>query len=65
MTISVLNPLPFTNRRILDSSKLKEFADDNSKCDENDRKFSKRLENIVEKGKIARYEQFLVFPQCF
>ena len=29
------------------------------------RKFSKRLENTVEKGEIARYEQFLHFPQCF
>ena len=24
-----------------------------------------RVENIVEKGEIARYEQFLLFPQCF
>ena len=23
------------------------------------------LENIVEKGEIASYEQFLLFPQCF
>ena len=23
------------------------------------------LENIVAKGEIARYEQFLLFPQCF
>ena len=23
------------------------------------------LENIVGKEKIARYEQFLLFPQCF
>ena len=23
------------------------------------------IENIVEKGEIARYEQFLLFPQCF
>ena len=23
------------------------------------------VENIVEKGEIARYEQFLLFPQCF
>ena len=27
--------------------------------------FSKRVENTVGKGKIARYEQFLLFPQCF
>ena len=25
----------------------------------------KPLENTVEKGKIARDEQFLLFPQCF
>ena len=47
------------------SSKLKEFADDNSQFDENGRKFSKRVENIVLKGEIARYEQFLLLPQCF
>ena len=26
---------------------------------------SDSVENIVGKGKIARYEQFLLFPQCF
>ena len=26
---------------------------------------SKREENIVGKGEIAHYEQFLLFPQCF
>ena len=51
--------------QILDSSKLKEFADDNFKFDENGRKLSKRVENTVGKGEIARYEQFLLFPQCF
>ena len=56
---------PFPKRQILDSSKLKEFADDNSKFDKNDRKFSKWVENIVGKGENARYEQFLNFPQCF
>ena len=48
-----------------DSSKLKEFADDNFKFDENGRKLSKWLENTVGKGEIAHYEQFLLFPQCF
>ena len=52
---------PVTRRQILDSSKLKEFAD-NFKFDENG---SKRVENIVGKGENARYEQFLLFPQCF
>ena len=26
---------------------------------------SERVENIVEKGEIARQQQFLLFPQCF
>ena len=41
------------------------FADDFFKFDENRRKSLKRVENTVGKGKIARYEQFLLFPQCF
>ena len=55
----------FPKRQILESSKLKEFADDNFKFNENGRKFSKWVENTVGKGEIARYEQFLLFPQCF
>ena len=27
--------------------------------------FSDWVENIAGKGEIARYEQFLLFPQCF
>ena len=53
---------PITRRQILDSPKLKEFADDNSKFDENGRKLSKWLENTVGKERIAHYEQFLLFP---
>ena len=34
-----------SKQQILDSSKLKEFTDNNSKFDENGRKFSKRVEN--------------------
>ena len=30
-----------------------------------DRKSSRWLENTVGKAEIARYEQFLLFPQCF
>ena len=41
---------PITKRQILDSSKVKEFADDNFKFDENGRKLSKREENTVGKG---------------
>ena len=33
--------------------------------DENGRKLSKRVENTVEKGETARYEQFLLFQKCF
>ena len=54
-----------TRQQILDSSKLREFADDNFKFDENGRKLSKRVENTVGKGEIAHYEQFLHFPRCF
>ena len=63
-----INPtdiLPITRRQILDSSRLKEFADDNFKFDKNGRKLSERVENNVGKGEIDHYEQFLLFPQCF
>ena len=30
-----------------------------------EKKLSKGVENTVGKGEIARYEQFLLFPQCF
>ena len=33
--------------------------------DENERKLSKQVKNTVGKGEIARYKQFLLFPQCF
>ena len=60
------NPhLTFPKRQILDSSKLKEFADDNFKFVENGRNLFKQVENNVGKGEIAHYEQFLCFPQCF
>ena len=60
---SIFNLLPDNN--FLDSCKLKEFADDNFKFDKNGRKLSKWLENTGGKGEIARFEQFLLFPQCF
>ena len=59
-----MNSKPITRRQI-DSSKLKEFADDRFKFDENGRKLSKQVENTAGKGEIAGYEQFLPFPQCF
>ena len=45
--------------------KLKDFADDIFRCDENGRKFSKQVENTVGKGETARHEQFPLFPLCF
>ena len=59
-----LNAQPFPKCQILDYSKLKEFADDNVKFDENGRRFSKWVENTVGKEEIACYEHFLLFPQC-
>ena len=44
---------------------MKKFADDNSKLDENGGNFCKRVENTVEKGEIALYEQFLLPPLFF
>ena len=52
-------------RQILDSSKLKEIADDNFKR----RKWKKAIQtgrkHCGGKGEIIRYEQFLLFLQCF
>ena len=58
-----LNPLP--DNKILDRSKLKQSTDDNSKFDENSRKFSKLVENTVGKGEIVRYKQFLLSLSVF
>ena len=58
----LFNSLP--DDKILDRSKLKQSADNNFEFDVISRKFSKLVENTVDKGEIA-YEQFLLFPQCF
>ena len=57
-----VNPLP--DDKMLDRSKLKQSADDNFEFDVNSRKLSKLVQNTVDKGEIARDEQFLLFPQC-
>ena len=44
----------FPKQQILDTSKLKEFADDHFNSDENGRKFFKQVENTVGKGEIAQ-----------
>ena len=57
--------LPFPKQRILHPSKLKEFVDNTFEIDENSRKLSRQVENIVGKGEIACYEQFLQILQSF
>ena len=47
----------FSKRQNSDSSKLKEFAEDKFKYDENGWKLSKMLENAVGKWEIARYKR--------
>ena len=49
-------PELFPKQRILDSSKLKDFAVNNFKFDENGGKLSKRVGNTVGKGEIAHYK---------
>ena len=51
-----------TNFRLFQTERV---ADDNLMFHKNGRKFSKRIENTVGKGEIARYKQFLLFPRCF
>ena len=51
-----------TNSRLFQTGKV---CRRHFKCDENGGKFSKQIENTAGKGEIARYEQFLLFPQCF
>ena len=60
-----LTPSKTTNFRLLKIQKVCKFANDNFRFDENGEKFSKMIERTVGKGEIARYEQFLLFPQCF
>ena len=54
----IRNPLPITRRQILDSSKLKEFADDDFKFDENGSNLSKWVENIVGTGELLVTSNF-------
>ena len=53
------------NNKILDLSKLKAFADDNSNVNQKLKFALGRVENIVGKGENAGYQHFLLFPQCF
>ena len=63
LTLLLLTLSQTANFRLFQTEK--KFADDNFKFEENDINFSKRVENTVGKGEIARKEQFLHFQQCF
>ena len=55
----------FPKRQFLDSSKMKDLAHDNFKFDENNSMFSKRVENAVGKGEIARLREIFPFLTVF
>ena len=57
--------LTLPNDKVLDWSKLKDFADDKIKLMEKLKFCWGRAENIVGKGENAGYQHFLLFPQCF
>ena len=59
----VLNSLP--SNKILDWSKLKEFADKKTNVTQKWKFILGRVENIVGKGENAGYQHFLLFPRCF
>ena len=53
------------NDKFLVQSKLKAFADDKISMTQKLNFVSERAENIMAKGENARYQHFLLFPQCF
>ena len=53
------------NDKILDTNKLKAFADDKTNAAQMIISVFDRLENIAGKGENAGYQHFLLFPQCF
>ena len=55
---------PFPNEKILDSSKLEEFADDNFKFDKNGIMFSKQVENSGKKRNCS-LRAISPFPTVF
>ena len=58
-----INPLP--NEKILDLTKLKEFADKKLNVAKMTISLFDRVENTVGKGENAGYQHFLLFPLCF
>ena len=58
-----LNSLP--NDKIVDSSKLRAFADNEMIVTQKLNFALGREENVLEKGENVDFEHFLLFPQCF
>ena len=56
---------PFPKQHILDTPRLKEFADDNFIFHENSREFSKRIENTLEKQKLIVTSNFFFSHSVF
>ena len=57
------NPFPYD--KILDTTKLKAFADDILNVAKMTISLFHRVENTVGKGENAGYQHFLLFTQCF
>ena len=55
----------FPKLQILDSSKVKQFADNNSEFDRNGGGFSERVENAVGKEEICLFQAIFPFPTEF
>ena len=51
-----------TNYRLFQTQR---YADDNFELDEYWQKVLQKLEDIVGKGEIGHYQQFLLLTQCF
>ena len=62
--LGIVLPKPFPKRQNLASSKLKEFADDNFKFDENGRGFSKQVENSGKRTNCS-FRATSPFPTVF
>ena len=61
----VLSLKPSPKRQISDCQNLKSLQTTISKFDENGGKIPGRVEHVVQKEEITRYEQVLRFPQSF
>ena len=59
----IFNSLP--NKKNLDWTKLKTFADDKMNLNEKLKLVFGKVENVVGKGENAGYHNFLLFPQRF